>query len=288
VSLKEVSHSSLTAAQQEAVKQGDIVFNITVSSGAPTITGFDGTITVSVPYGGALPAAVWYLNNAGEMEKMDCVYDPVTKTVTFQTNHLSLYVVGADDTKPPEWKNPFSDVNPSDWFYGDVEYVVTNGLFYGTSETIFAPNASITRAMFVTVLYRIAGGESMSVIFPSPFDDVADGQWYSAAVAWTAANGIVSGIGGGLFAPDSEITRQDMAVMLLRYLKYIKADYVVTDEYKIFADETDIASYAKDAVQTLNKLGIIQGKGNNIIDPKGNATRAEAAAMLRRFAARFK
>ena len=179
-----------------------------------------------------------------------------------------------------ERQNLFIDVQRSDWFYSDVEYVCANGLFSGTSAITFNPNAPLTRAMLVTVLWRLAGSPVTSG--GNSFIDVGSGLWYSDAVAWAAVNAIVSGIGGGMFAPDAEITRQDMAAMLMRYLNVSKLDYVITTEYRFFADDTEIADYAKNAVQVLNKLNIINGKGNNIIDPKGTATRGEAAAMLHR------
>ena len=214
------------------------------------------------------------------------------------TNNITVYAkwtektVTPDPTDPTEPTNPtppvtgdkwFNDVKSGDWFYNDVKYVFDNGLFTGTSEDTFSPDEPMTRAMIVTVLWRMAGADKMSVILPSPFDDVANGQWYSAAVAWAAANNIVNGIGGGLFAPDAEITRQDLTVMIMRYIEFIKYEYVVTEEYRLFADEDEIVGYAKNAIQVLNKLGIINGKGNNAIDPQGKATRAEVAAMLHRF-----
>ena len=94
MSLKSVDHEGLTAAQQTAVKPDDLVFNISASSGAQTIRNFDGTITVSVPYDGPTPVTVWYLDSAGNLETMTCAYNAETKTVTFMTNHLSLYVIG--------------------------------------------------------------------------------------------------------------------------------------------------------------------------------------------------
>ena len=181
----------------------------------------------------------------------------------------------------PAWVNPFSDVSTGDWFYGDVEYAVENSLFNGTSATTFEPNTPMTRAMFATVLWRIYGSPAVNT--ENPFTDIQDGVWYTEAVKWAVANGIVNGYGEGIFAPDKEISRQEMAAMLMRYIRYIDFDYAVTLEYRFFADENEIADYAKDDIQTLNKLEIINGKGNNIIDPLGLATRAEAAAMLRRF-----
>jgi flagellin-like hook-associated protein FlgL len=178
----------------------------------------------------------------------------------------------------PLWVNPFTDVKESDWFYKDVEYVCINDIFKGTGATTFSPNATMTRAMFITTLWRIAGSPAA---YGNSFKDVKNGEYYSDAVKWALANKIIN-IGDGLFMPETEITRQDMAVMIFNYLNYIEAYYEVTADYRDFADEDDIADYAKSAIQNLNKLGIINGKGNNIIDPKGNATRAEVAAMLHR------
>jgi uncharacterized repeat protein (TIGR02543 family) len=205
---------------------------------------------------------------------------------TAVTGNITIYAKWAK-SDGNEWQNPFADLKPGDWFYGDVEYVFANGLFKGTSATTFSPNLPMTRAMLATVLWRMQGnplpdGSAL------PFTDVAGGAYYTEAVMWAAENGIVKGIGGGLFAPDTEITRQDMAVMLMRYIEFIKYDYAVSEEYLVFADEDEISGYAKNAVQVLNKLGIINGKGNNIIDPKEKATRAEAAAMLHRFSEAIK
>jgi hypothetical protein len=170
-------------------------------------------------------------------------------------------------------------VKTSDWFYGDVEYAHKNGLFVGTSATTFEPSNAMTRAMLVTVLWRMQGCPSAG---GRPFTDVADDLWYFEAVAWAAAEEIVIGIGGGLFSPEADISRQDMAVMLMRYIDHIGYKYAVDDDYRLFADEEAISDYAKNAVQNLNKLGVIYGRGNGVIDPRGKATRAEVAAMLHR------
>lgn len=192
------------------------------------------------------------------------------------SSHIDLYAKWAtDDTR----KLPFTDVTAGDWFYNDVYYVWENDLFKGTSDTVFSPNAPITRAMLVTVLWRAAGSPAAVNM---PFTDVASDTYYYDAVAWASANGIIEGIGGGLFDPDADVTREQMAAILFRYLEFIEHEYVVTAEYRIFADEDEISNYAKNAVQILNKLGIINGKSGNAIDPKGSATRAEVAAMLHR------
>jgi hypothetical protein len=115
------------------------------------------------------------------------------------------------------------------------------------------------------------------------FSDVAGGAYYGDAVKWAAENGIVNGNGNGQFDPDGNITRQDLAVIISNYMTATEINIPVTEQYVLFADDAEIADYAKNAVQLLNKLGLINGVGNNTIDPKGEATRAQTAAMLHRF-----
>jgi hypothetical protein len=177
--------------------------------------------------------------------------------------------------------NPFADVKESDWFFDNMMFAYTHGLFAGTSDTTFSPNTSMTRGMIVTVLYRLAGEPAVSGT--NPFSDVKDGTLYTDAVAWAAANGIVSGIGGGKYAPDAPITRQDLAVILMRYANFAGVKLPVTREYVSFLDDADIANYAKEAIEAFFKAGIINGKPGNEVDPTGTATRAEVAAMLHRF-----
>jgi hypothetical protein len=184
---------------------------------------------------------------------------------------------------PDALRNPFTDVNEGDWFYGDVNYAYTNGLFTGTSATTFSPNASMTRGMLVTVLGRLHGVNSAEFT-GSSFDDVSAAQYYAPYIEWAKSNGIVLGVGGNLFAPDAIITRQDLAVIIIRYTEYAKLVFPTTLMLVMFADGGDIADYADNAIQTLVNGGILNGKPGNMFDPKGNATRAEVAAVLHRFA----
>jgi hypothetical protein len=145
----------------------------------------------------------------------------------------------------------------------------------------------MTRAMLVTVLWRLADSPENELLYAN-YSDVAQQSFYEMAVAWAAKNGIVYGTGEGFFAPDAGITRQDVAVILARYMDYAKIEVNTTDDYRLFTDEALIADYAKNAIQLLNKLEIINGTGTDqsgaaIINPTGNATRAEVAAMLNRF-----
>lgn len=177
----------------------------------------------------------------------------------------------------------FKDIIKSNWFHDDVIFAYAHGLMVGTSGSpmLFSPDESTTRGMIVTILYRMAGNPTASG--SDPFSDVADGTWYTDAVKWAAANGIVSGVGGGRFDPDVPITRQDFSVILVRYANFMGGKLPATRSYAGFMDEAKIADYAKAAVEELCKAGIINGKDHNAFDPAGTATRAEGAAMLHRF-----
>jgi hypothetical protein len=176
---------------------------------------------------------------------------------------------------------PFNDVKTGDWFYSDVEYVLKNNLFTGVSATSFAPNTPMTRGMIVTVLGRLAGANTSAT--SSSFTDVAAGQYYTAYVEWAKANGLVNGVGGNRFAPDREVSRQDFAVILLRYTEFAKKPLPTARQPIAFADEATIADYAKKAVQVLYSSAIINGMDKNAFAPAKSATRAEVAAMLHRF-----
>ncbi len=177
---------------------------------------------------------------------------------------------------------PFIDVDENDWFYEDVNYVVDQGLMNGTANDVFSPNDSMTRAMVVTVLYRHANEPDVSSL-TNPFSDVPNDMWYTDAVKWAAENDIVTGYDNGLFGLMDPISREDLAVILYRYEQLSKLIPPDVEPQKDFSDWDDVSEYAKDAVSTLTKQGIINGKPGNLFDPKGEATRAEVSAMLHRF-----
>jgi hypothetical protein len=191
-------------------------------------------------------------------------------------------LTGAAVTSPivEDWINPFSDVFSSSWFYDDVRFVAENGLMIGSGDQ-FGPDANLTRGMIVTILYRLNNNPDVSAL-GNPFDDVSDSQYYADAVQWAAANGIVLG-SGDKYRPDENITRQDFTVVLARFADYSDVNLPESRETPVFADDADIAAYAKDAVVKFFKAGVINGKPDNKFDPLGNATRSEAAAMLHRY-----
>jgi hypothetical protein len=198
---------------------------------------------------------------------------------------LTVTVVDtATEVKPSE--QPFADVSQADWFAADVEWAHKQGIFNGISDTMFGPNEPMTRGMLVTALHRLAGG--LNVSGDIAFSDVSADEYYASAVRWATQNGLVNGMSDSLFAPNDSITRQDLAVILERYMDYAQINPTVIDLYVEFADEEEIADYAKNAIQTLNKLRIINGVGNNTIDPRGSATRAQIAAIMHRFTENLK
>lgn len=176
---------------------------------------------------------------------------------------------------------PFADVSGSDWFYNDVRYVYEKGIMDGTGIDRFSPNAPLTRAMIVTILYRMAGSPSVSG--SSDFTDVTAGKWFAKAVAWAAANGIVNGYGSGLFGPNDPVTREQLAAILYRYAVYGGMTAVTLEEnLGSFADTAQLSAYAIQAMNWAVGQGLINGSGSNLV-PKAQATRAQVAAIIHRY-----
>ena len=176
---------------------------------------------------------------------------------------------------------PFADVSGSDWFYNDVRYVYEKGIMDGTGADRFSPNAPLTRAMIVTILYRMAGSPAMSGV--SDFKDVDSNKWFAKAVAWAAANGIVNGYGSGLFGPNDPVTREQLAAILYRYAVYGGMTAVTLEEnLGSFADTAQLSAYAIQAMNWAVGQGLINGSGSNLV-PKAQATRAQVAAIIHRY-----
>ena len=177
--------------------------------------------------------------------------------------------------------SPFEDVLPKDWFYSDVQDVCKRGLMNGTDENRFSPEERTTRAMIVTILWRM---EKQPVNEYDGFVDVAPAAYYADAVTWAAYNQIVSGYGEGKFGPADPITREQLAVILFRYLQYKKMQPDRADENVLndFADQNQIGSYARTAVCWAVEAGILRGS-TRLLNPQGTATRAQVAAILSRF-----
>jgi hypothetical protein len=242
--MPEVSRSDLNQTQAGTLAVGDIVYEITLVSDGVEIHEFEGTIEVSVPYTGKLPVKAWFLGEQGKSDKIDGIYNAEDGTFTFKVPHLSLYVVGPDDET-------------------DMEYMVRTGLMTGFSDGSLRPENPVTRGQLVTILYRLSGKPT----------------GYENAIDWALQTGIVTGYSDGSFRPGLAITRQQFAAILYRYAKG-----ETTSIQLPFGDSSQVSNYAKNAVAWCYENGIINGKSDGSFDPFGVATRAQTAAMIRRFA----
>ena len=290
---------TVTVSFTEAPKSNDAgVSSITVA-GFKAVAGANNSYTVTVPYGTVVktgsfvivtrhPRAtvsaltntrnIWSFTVTAEDGVTTAVY-----TVTVNTAALPEPITpGVDNKKPaskPEVKLPFTDVSTSDWFYDDVAFVYKNGLFSGTDSRSFSPNASMTRAMLVTVLYRLEG--EPTVTGRSSFTDVRSGAYYEKAVIWAAANGIVTGTDSTSFSPDAKVTREQLAAILYRYAQYRKLDTDASAKLNSFTDADSVSAYASEALGWAVSEGLINGASGKLM-PKGDATRAQVAAILHR------
>ena len=242
---------------------------------------------VNVEVGGTVTAPA--ANPEKQGYKFDGWYADATCTLPFDFAtqlYASTFIyakwapVQAEPVQTPS--NKFTDVKSGDWFYDSVMYVKNGGLMNGTTETTFAPNNNLTRAMLVTVLYRLEGSPEAA---KAPFSDVKAGSYYEKAVAWAQANGIVNGYTATTFGPDDNITREQIATIMHRYASFKKYDVSVGENTNILSydDSDSVASYAIESVQYAVGSGLMKGKTETTLNPKDNATRAEIAVILNRF-----
>lgn len=291
---------TVTVSFTEAPKSNDAGVSSVTVAGFKAVVGANNSYTVTVPYGTVVktgsfvivtrhPRAtvsaltntrnIWSFTVTAEDGVTTAVY-----TVTVNTAALPEPITpGVDNKKPaskPEVKLPFTDVSTSDWFYDDVAFVYENGLFSGTDSRSFSPNASMTRAMLVTVLYRLEG--EPTVTGRSSFTDVRSGAYYEKSVIWAAANGIVTGTDSTSFSPDTKVTREQLAAILYRYAQYRKLDTDASAKLNSFTDADSVSAYASEALGWAVSEGLINGASGKLM-PKGDATRAQVAAILHRF-----
>lgn len=173
---------------------------------------------------------------------------------------------------------PFTDVQQGSWYYANVQICYLNGWMNGVSDTEFDPDGTMTRAMLVTVLHRAVGKPATSG--SNPFTDVSAGSYYADAVAWAYANNVVNGTSATTFSPNQNITRQDLVTILYRYAKTTEYPLEAAADLTSFSDAGDIAAYAKDAMGWAVAEAFVNGVGNNLLEPKGNSTRAQCAKLI--------
>ena len=272
--------ADLNSRQKEAVGSAP-VFDLTLRSSSGAITDFrGGYATVSLPYtltAGQNPSGVvvYYLDSTGNITPCATMYDVRSKSAIFTTGHLSLYFVGYDPTAV--WVNPFSDVAEGAWYYDAVRYASENGLMGGYGNGKFGPNDNLSRAQFAQILFNKEGRPVVNYLLR--YNDVVDGAWYTEAVRWATSQGVVSGYGNGMFGPNDNITREQLAVMLWRYA----GSPAATDKELHFTDADKASGYALEALRWAVENGVMGGYGNGQLAPQGLATRAQVAQMLMNF-----
>jgi hypothetical protein len=292
--LDDVKVTELASAQQEAVSdlEIEVVLDAYLTSGGKRISDFNGgSATVKIPYTlkdgqTAQGIVVWYVAADGTRSQVPASYDG--KNVVFTVPHFSNYVIAYDAEKaaacPKDDTCPisaFTDARTTAWYHDGVHFVLANGLMNGMGNGKFDPNGTTSRAMIVTILYRLEG--EPEVTGANPFTDVPDGQWYTNAVLWAAENKIVEGYGNGKFDPNGEITREQLATILYRYAQSKGQGFTGTWMFLLdYPDASEVSSWADEAMHWCVMQGIINGKDGKLV-PGGNASRAESATMLMRY-----
>ena len=278
--------TAVTSQEVETAIGNRPVYDITlweVKNGKETAVNLSGkTVSIAIPYTPAKneqPGNLYavYVDENGNVQWISkSSYNMDQKAVIFVAEHFSIYGIGYKNQIPA-----FTDVN-NHWAKDNMLFVVSRGLLSGTSATTFSPNTGMTRGMFVTALGRLAGVDPADYQ-TSMFTDVKEDAYYAPYVNWAAKTGVVSGTTDTTFAPDTNINREQMAVIMKNYATKLGYTIPKTLEAVTFADNAQISSWAKDAVKSMQQAGILAGKTNNCFDPAGTATRAEVATVLRRF-----
>ena len=278
--------TAVTSQEAETAIGNRPVYDITlweVKNGKETAVNLSGkTVSIAIPYTPAKnekPGNLYavYVDENGNVQWISkSSYNMDQKAVIFVAEHFSIYGIGYKNQIPA-----FTDVN-NHWAKDNMLFVVSRGLLSGTSATTFSPNTGMTRGMFVTALGRLAGVDPTDYQ-ASMFTDVKEDAYYAPYVNWAAKTGVVSGTTDTTFAPDTNINREQMAVIMKNYATKLGYTIPKTLEVVNFADSAGISSWAKEAVKSMQQAGILAGKTNNCFDPAGTATRAEVATVLRRF-----
>lgn len=274
VAVSLASGASLNAAQQRAL--GSQAAAATLANASVLVDGAAascpaGSVRAAVAVNAADDLTAWSLADDGSISAVGGVYDAGQQTYAFDVVNGVTAIA----------RFPFTDVVAGTWYYGAAAYAYNNGLFAGMTPTTFAPNATMTRAMLVSVLWRLAGAPAPKA--PNTFVDVPDGAWYTDAVTWAAENGVVSGIGGSRFDPSGFVTREQTAEILYNYAHSKGYDVSARADLTAFPDAASVSGWAEEALSWANAAGLINGTvrdGQTILDPQGSASRAQVAMIL--------
>ena len=271
------------ASSFETIKlsQGDIVTLtsgssfILISGGAELV--ITGGVVVNISTGEEMESGskAALLQRYFCVESTSAVFTAIAETVCQVDGLYSTTGKG-----PARQHSVFKDVKEDEWYFAPIDFVYKNGLFSGTSQNTFSPGSTMTRAMFVTVLYRLEGQPAQGLTAPS-FSDVRDpAQYYYNAVAWASANGIVTGYSNGTFGPNGIVTREQMATFMHRYASFKQRDMNSdSSALESFPDGNGISSYAVDAIRWAVSKGVINGSNGRLL-PQGSATRAQVAQIF--------
>lgn len=274
VAVSLASGASLNAAQQRAL--GSQAATATLANASVLVDGAAasypaGSVRAAVAVNAADDLTAWSLADDGSISAVGGAYDAGQQTYAFDVVNVVTAIA----------RFPFTDVVAGTWYYGAAAYAYNNGLFAGMTPTTFAPNATMTRAMLVSVLWRLAGEPAPKA--PNTFVDVPDGAWYTDAVTWAAENGVVSGIGGSRFDPSGFVTREQTAEILYNYAHSKGYDVSARADLTAFPDAGSVSGWAEKALSWANAAGLINGTvrdGQTILDPQGSASRAQVAMIL--------
>lgn len=274
VAVSLASGASLNAAQQRAL--GSQAAAATLANASVLVDGAAascpaGSVRAAVAVNAADDLTAWSLADDGSISAVGGAYDAGQQTYAFDVVNGVTAIA----------RFPFTDVVAGTWYYGAAAYAYNNGLFAGMTPTTFAPNATMTRAMLVSVLWRLAGAPAPKA--PNTFVDVPDGAWYTDAVTWAAENGVVSGIGGSRFDPSGFVTREQTAEILYNYAHNKGYDVSARADLTAFPDAASVSGWAEEALSWANAAGLINGTvrdGQTILDPQGSASRAQVAMIL--------
>ena len=292
LSLQDVGENRLSSTQKDATKDMDVqaVYDAFMTSNGQRISDFrGGKATVSVPYtlkNGQIGrgVAVWYIADDGSKTEMPSSFDG--RDVRFTVEHFSNYAIVYDADRaaacPQDATCPisaFADADANAWYHDGVHWALENSVMNGVSAKSFNPNGDTSRAMVVTMLWRMEGEPKATGA--NPFSDVEAGTWYTDAVAWAAENKIVEGY-GDRFAPDYPVVREQLATILYRYAQYKQKDVSASASLSGYGDASDVSVWAADAMQWAAGSGVINGVDGKLL-PQGNATRAQVATMLMRY-----
>lgn len=274
VAVSLASGASLNAAQQRAL--GSQAATATLANASVLVDGAAascpaGSVRAAVAVNATDDLTAWSLADDGSISAVGGAYDAGQQTYAFDVVNGVTAIA----------RFPFTDVVAGTWYYGAAAYAYNNGLFAGMTPTTFAPNATMTRAMLVSVLWRLAGEPAPKA--PNTFVDVPDGAWYTDAVTWAAENGVVSGIGGSRFDPSGFVTREQTAEILYNYAHSKDYDVSARADLTAFPDAASVSGWAEEALSWANAAGLINGTvrdGQTILDPQGSASRAQVAMIL--------